>query len=112
MLQCNQERLDVQMVREGRLGEAPRLTDRLIIRRLYSPTSAKSPSIMTDTAKVLQELWMRFALSVECRDKFLRAVFLGSKMIANYAEGNLSEDSKERLSLIQGTVSTSRKAFR
>ena len=55
---------------------------------------------------------MRFALSVECRDKFLRAVFFGSKMIANYGEESLSDDSKERLTLIQGTVSTSRKAFR
>ena len=63
-------------------------------------------------AKVLEELWMRFALSVECRDKFLRAVFFGSRMISNYAEEGLSEENKERLSLVSSTVSTSIKAFR
>lgn len=55
---------------------------------------------------------MRFALSVECRDKFFRAVYFGSKMIENYASDNLSDESKESLGLIQSTVSTSRKAFR
>ena len=67
---------------------------------------------MAGKPHVLEDLWMRFALSVECRDKFLRAIFFGSKMIANYSGASLSDESLERLSLIQGTVSTSRKAFR
>ena len=55
---------------------------------------------------------MSFAQSVESRDKFLRAVYFGSKMIESYGKDHLSDESKERLNLFMGTASQARKAFR
>ena len=59
-----------------------------------------------------QELWMSFAQSVESRDKFLRSIFFGAKMLTNYGADSLGEEATETLNIIQNTVSTSRKAFR
>lgn len=69
----------------------------------------------TETQQLLpfmEKLWMSFAQSIEARDKFLRTVFFGTKMIDSYFENHLSDENKERLSLVMSTVSQARKAFR
>ena len=69
----------------------------------------------TETQQLLpfmEKLWMSFAQSVEARDKFLRTVFFGTKMVDSYFENQLSDENKERLSLVMSTASQARKAFR
>ena len=55
---------------------------------------------------------MLFAQSIECRDKFLRLVFFGTKMTDEVFSDTISSGTKETFALTMTTASQARKAFR
>ena len=58
------------------------------------------------------KLWISFAQSVECRDKFLRLIYFACCFSHAHFEDRLSLEVKERLDLTIHTTSIARKAFR
>ena len=67
------------------------------------------------THRIIIDTWTKFSQSVDGRDKSLKILYYGSKMLYNYLDipnGGLTDRGKETLNLVMNTSSIARKAFR